>query len=34
LTGCGIVLEFCGHGINLNRIETLAHASLSEQAAP
>src|ERR1700688_1508860 len=34
LTGCGIALEFGSHGMDSNRIETLAHASLSEQAAP
>src|SRR5580700_6431087 len=34
LTGCGIVLEWCSHGMDSNRIETLAHALLSEQAAP
>src|ERR1700686_3079938 len=34
LTGRGIVLEFCSHEIDSSRIETLAHASLSEQAAP
>src|ERR1035438_3723007 len=34
LTGCSIILEFCSHGMDSNRIETLAHASLSEQAAP
>src|ERR1700688_1919218 len=26
LTGCGIALEFCGHVMDSNRIETLAHA--------
>src|ERR1700731_2103993 len=34
LTRCGIALEFCSHVMDSNRIETLAHASLSEQAAP
>jgi hypothetical protein len=34
LTRCGIALEFCGHGMDSNRTETLAQALPSEQAAP